>query len=83
MPEVRMGWRLGQVELSAGLQVLIALPLSTQRWQPEGQQVVTGNCGASPTSSCVSDGLAVYAGSALTGSVIVLVAPGLSLTYSL
>lgn len=83
VPEVRVGWRLGQVELSAGIQALLALPLSTQRWQPENQQVVTGNCGANITASCVSDGLAVYAGSSLTGSVVVLVAPVLSMTYSL
>jgi hypothetical protein len=83
VPEVRVGWRLGQAELGAGVQALIALPFSIPRWQPNGQQVVTGNCGANPAPTCVSDGLAVYGSSSLTGNVVVLVAPGLSLTYSL
>jgi hypothetical protein len=83
VPELRVGWRLGKAELGAGVQALFALPFSTPRWQPNGEQVLTGNCGATPTATCVSDGLAVYGGSSLTGSVVVLIAPGLSVTYSL
>jgi hypothetical protein len=83
VPELRVGWHLGRVELGAGVQAVLALPLSTPRWQPNAAQVVTGNCGAKPTATCVSDGLAVYGSSSLIGSVVVLIAPGLSVTYSL
>ena len=83
VPELRVGWHLGKLELGAGVQVLLALPFSTPRWQSSQEQVLTGNCGSTPTPTCVSDGLAVYGTSALTGSVVVLVAPGLSVTYSL
>jgi PEGA domain len=83
VPEVRGGWRLGKVEIGVGIQLLLALPFSTPRWQPSGGQVLTGNCGATPTPTCVSDGLGVYASAPLTGGVVVLVAPGLSITYSL
>ncbi len=83
IPELRIGWRLGDAELGAGVQALFALPFSVPRWQSNGGQALTGNCGGAPTPSCVSDGLAVYGGSSLTGNVVVLIAPGLSLTYSL
>jgi hypothetical protein len=82
-PEIRIAWPLGKFELSAGIQALIALPFSIPRWQPNSGQALTGNCGTTPTPTCVSDGLAVYGSSSLTGSVVVLVAPGLSVTYSL
>jgi hypothetical protein len=84
VPEFRVGWRLGEVELGAGVQALLALPLSAApHWQSNGQQVLTGNCGATPNNTCVTDGAAVYSSSSLTGSVVVLIAPELSFTYSL
>jgi hypothetical protein len=83
VPEVRVGWRLGSAEIGAGIQVFLALPLSTATWQPDKSQVLTGNCGTSPTPTCVSDGLAQYGSASLTGGVVVLVAPGLSISYSL
>jgi hypothetical protein len=85
VPEFRVGWRLGsQAEVGAGVQALLALPFSTPRWQPGSQTpVITGNCGATPTKTCVWDGGAVYSTSSLTGSVVVLIAPELSFTYSL
>ena len=85
VPELRVGWHLGKVELGAGVQALLALPFSTPRWQSQSsqEQVLTGNCGGAPTATCVSDGLAVYGGASLTGNVVVLIAPGLSVTYSL
>jgi hypothetical protein len=83
VPELRVGWRIGKAEIGAGVRALFALPFSTPRWQSSQQQVLTGNCGATPTPTCVSDGLAVYGTSVLTGSVVVLIAPGISVTYSL
>jgi hypothetical protein len=83
VPELRIGWHLGKVEVGAGLKALLALPFSSPRWQPGEAQVVTGNCGTPPAATCVSDGLAEYGASTLTGNVVVLIAPGLSVTYSL
>jgi hypothetical protein len=84
VPEFRVGWRLGDsTEVGLGVQALLALPLSsTPRWQSNGQTVVTGNCPTPANRTCVTDGGAVYSSSSLTGSVVVLIAPGLSFTYS-
>jgi hypothetical protein len=85
VPEFRVGWRLGDsTEVGFGVQALLALPLSaTPRWNSNGGPVPTGNCGATPNNTCVTDGQAVYSSSSLTGSVVVLIAPVLSFTYSL
>jgi len=84
VPEFRVGWRLGDsTEVGVGVQALLALPFTTPRWQSNGQSVVTGNCGTPQTNTCVTDGGAVYSTSSLTGSVVVLIAPELSFTYSL
>ncbi len=82
-PEVGVGWRTRKLEIGASLELLVAVPLSTPRWQPSGAQVTTGNCGAAGAATCVSDGLAVYGGASFVGKVVVLVAPGISVTYAL
>ncbi|HTQ43342.1 MAG TPA: hypothetical protein VMI75_11340, partial [Polyangiaceae bacterium] len=85
VPEFRVGWRLGDsTEVGFGVQALLALPFSTPRWQPNNQPLVsTGNCPTPPNNTCVTDGGAVYSTTSLTGSVVVLIAPELSFTYSL
>jgi hypothetical protein len=83
IPELRVGTHVGPFEVGAGIQVMIGLPFSTPRWQAGSAQVITGNCGSSPTPSCVSDGLAQYGSTSMTGGIVVLVAPGVTLTYSL
>jgi hypothetical protein len=82
-PEVGVGWHLGRLEIGASLELLVAVPFTTPRWQPNAAQVVTGNCGAKGAPGCVSDGLAVYGASSFMGNVVVLVAPGLFATYPL
>jgi hypothetical protein len=83
VPEFRVGWQLGKAELGAGLKTMLALPLSSPQWQAGGAQTLTGNCGANPVPTCVSDGLAQYGQTGLTGSVVVLVGPVISVDYSL
>jgi len=85
VPEFRVGWRLGDsTEVGFGVQALLALPFSAPHWQPNNQQpVVTGNCPTPANKTCVTDGGAFYSSSSLTGSVVVLIAPTLSFTYSL
>jgi hypothetical protein len=83
VPELRVGWHMGSAEVGVGVQALFALPFAIPRWQPGGEQVLTGNCGSSPTPTCVSDGLATYGASSLTGNVVVLIAPGVTVAYSL
>ncbi len=73
-PELRFGRRMGRSELSLGVQALVLFALTRPEW-PEDTAVLTGNCAGSASASCVTDGEGTFGKQALTGKVLILVAP--------
>jgi hypothetical protein len=76
-PEIRIGRRLGRrSELSFGVQGLFLFALTQPKWEDD-HPVLTGNCGATPTPGCFTEGEGTFGTQNLAGKLVILVAPQL------
>jgi hypothetical protein len=81
-PEVRMGaFVTKRLEISGSLQAFTAFALTQPTWQALATRVSAGTCQTPPKPGCVTDGVAVYDASSMTGRAFVFVTPGLAASY--
>ncbi|MBK7580366.1 MAG: PEGA domain-containing protein [Myxococcales bacterium] len=78
-PELRVGRRMGNSELSFGVQGLLLFALTQPKWKDKSP-VLTGNC-SSVGSGCVTDGEGTFGEQAVAGKMLLLIAPQLGFRH--
>ena len=77
-PELRLGRRLGEhFEISLGVEAMLLAATKVPRWT-DASPVLT----APPSGAARGDGFARFGSSSLTSAIVVVVTPGVGLTYS-